>query len=197
MKWAKVSDQKDSPGGRNGYSLNEQNDRLCYKEYDSREELEKDLVHDKNVWVRHEFIYDFSYDVKHQHKELHEKNKDAYEDLIEKAERENFKSFQQRYEIFCGGFLEFYDRVVRRRNTDHTLHMKWARLGHGKEGNLYAVTIYLSPHPHRYRPHDTHANGKEKNDIYQNRQNYSTGDDAEDFSVDPPAPPPPPPPTMH
>jgi hypothetical protein len=199
MKWAKVSAPANAETKEHHYHLDDQNNRLCYKEFESEAALEKELVHSKNVWAYHEFIYDFGYDAREKLKELQKKDPKAFESMVEEAEMGNFKKFQQRYEIFTGGYLEFYDRIVRRRVVDHVVYFKWLKLGRGKDGNLYAVKIFLSPAPMRYKPYSTHYNAQSANELYQNEQNFSTAtsETPDELATDPPPPPPPPPPSMH
>ena len=73
---------------------------------------------------------------------------------------------QRDYELFCGGWLQFYDMEIRREEIDHTMHLEWSNKG--KE-----VTIWISP---------AAKNGSVP------YLRYLTA------STDPPSPPPPPPP---
>ena len=158
------------------------------------------MVCNDNLWAHYEFEWDFSCEEREANKDLQKKNPEKFEQLMDKVANENFLKFQDRYSNFAGGFLEFYDRIVRRRNTDHTIHLKWLKIGRGKEKNLYSVQIFLFPAPARYRPHVQSNNGAAKIDQYKSTQNFSTAggnDSPEDFTTDPPPPPPPPPPTMH
>src|SRR5262249_3863135 len=158
----------------------------------SLESLEKQMVKDENLWCQYQFEFDFTCEEKEKHEKLEKENPAEFNKLIEKAAEANFLSFQKRYELYCGGFLQFYDHVVRRKTTDHTIYLKWFNMGEGKEKCLYAVRFYLSPAPSRYKPFSQKAtNGlsnKEKSGT-----NYLTGDSGEDASTDPPPPPPPPP----
>jgi hypothetical protein len=45
---------------------------------------------------------------------------------------------KEKYETFCGGWLAFYDEVVRNKQTKHILHFEWDRKKH-------EVTIWISP----------------------------------------------------
>jgi|SoiMethySBSTD1v2_1073268.scaffolds.fasta_scaffold07471_4 hypothetical protein len=78
--------------------------------------------------------------------------------MSEKAQRD--------YELFCGGWLQYYDMEIRREETDHIMHLEWK--DKGKE-----VTIWISP---------AAKNGSVP------YLRYLT------VSTDPPSPPPPPPP---
>jgi len=100
------------------------------------------------------------------------------------------KEGKERYEIFCGGFLLFYDDVVRNAVVDHTIYLKWVEKNNAvhknSKGIFYSsVTIYIDPKPMRkkdkYKKIDTLA------EIPHILPSY--GD-----TVDPPPPPPPPPP---
>jgi hypothetical protein len=199
MKWAKVTAPASSSKGNPCSKLQDRNDQLCFKIFKSQAELEKTMASKDNLWAQYDFEWDFSCEEREANKDLQKKSPEKFEQLMEKVANENFIKFQDRYSNFTGGFLEFYDRIVRRRNTDHTIHLKWLRLGRGKEKNLYSVQIFLFPAPSRYRPHAQSNNGVAITDELKKAQNYSTAgnDNSDDFATDPPPPPPPPPPTMH
>jgi len=97
---------------------------------------------------------------------------------------------KERYEVFCGGFLLFYDDIVRNAVVDHTIYLKWEEKSNAvhknPKGIFYSsVTIYIDPEPERkknkYKKIATLA------EIPHILPSY--GD-----TVDPPPPPPPPPP---
>lgn len=197
MKWAKVT-EPSPPLSKGSFcrEMRDKNEENCYTPFESLESLEKQMVKDENLWCQYQFEFDFTCEEKERNKKLEKDSPAEFKKLIEKAADVNFLSFQKRYELYCGGFLQFYDQVVRRRTIDHTVYMKWFDMGKGKERNLYAVRFYLSPAPARYKPYGQRAtNGlssKEKSGT-----NFLTSDTSDDMGTDPPPPPPPPPPTMH
>jgi hypothetical protein len=176
MKWAKVRDKSQFPNPKNKYAEQDRkHDEACYVFYPDQKALEKELELAKNVWAEYEFKFHFY-------------KPDA-----------TFEDFQKRYEVFCGGYLLFYDDVVRSKAVDHILHFKWnAEKGTDK----YSVKIFITPPPQK--PLKGHNKQSDKTDDKNYKkvsaggayQNVTTGD-TDEFSVDPPPPPPPPPPRMH
>lgn len=107
---------------------------------------------------------------------------------------DNYEKFQERYEMFCGGYLLFYDEVVRNKVVDHTIHFKWSlEKGTGK----YSVTIYLSPEPQTTIKNYVKKSGMGYNEFYKEKLLASQDFTVSGGGVDPPPPPPPPPPPMH
>lgn len=167
MKWARVKGKPSSEEERI-------NNEICFQEYDTRAELEKQLEKKKNIWAQYVFKANFKEPVE-----------------------ANYKAFQGRYEVFCGGFLLFYDDFLRSKSVDHVLHMKWSEFRKGS--NKYSVTIFLSPEPMKplKKPvivkEVSYQDSKSEEIVFEaQRVDSGMGD-----SVDPPPPPPPPPPTMH
>jgi hypothetical protein len=100
-----------------------QQDKADYEKsykYYTLEEL-KNHETAKYTWVTHQFEYDFG-------------NNDSYE------------KFQKRYELFCGGYLFYYDKHTRSNAVDHVLHFRWKPFN---KKNIYTVTLYLWPEPDR------------------------------------------------
>ncbi len=178
MKWARVK-EKSSETISNDKQAEQanKNDTACFDDYPDGETLEKELENPKNQWANHEFIYHFAEPI-----------------------CVNYHAFQKRYEMFCGGYLLFYDSIVRRRVVDHTLHFKWSP---ENENGKYSVKIYISPPPQTPIENYTKICGMDSDEYYRPKTSETvyqgiasaTGDEA--LSVDPPPPPPPPPPTMH
>jgi hypothetical protein len=185
MKWARVKPSNYKPR-----SVEEKaQDELCYKDYAKEEHLRKAFEHRSHVWAHHEFVFPF-------------------------GKEESYNAFQKRYEIFCGGYLFFYDYHVRSGVIDHVLYFRWSPY---KRTGKFTVTIYLSPAPLRKRTKEeslrisepelvTEAastmskkgNGIELLERTQpqtlNALAKKSGDT--DNEIDPPPPPPPPPPPM-
>jgi hypothetical protein len=90
-----------------------------------------------------------------------------------------YEVFKKRYEMFCGGWLEYYDCEVRKKQTDHCIYFEWAIWPVGGNGNLW-VRIWISPPPKPRTP-DVY--------VYIAPPNGRT-------RTDPPPPPPPPPPPL-
>lgn len=51
--------------------------------------------------------------------------------------------FKKEYEIFCGGWLLFYDHEVRCKKTDHSIYFNWSDIDEGP--NAGWVEIYIAP----------------------------------------------------
>lgn len=82
-----------------------------FKIYTNEPALKADLEIKTNLWYEHKFSSEVSEDVK------------------------------QRFEIFCGGWLHYYDIEVRDGDTDHIISFDWSV--------PKLVKVYISP---RYRP---------------------------------------------
>jgi hypothetical protein len=180
MKWARVKDKSQYPNPKNkDADQDKKNDEACYVFYPDQKTLEKELQQSKNVWVNYEFKFNFR-----------------------KPVQDNYERFQKRYEIFCGGYLLFYDKIVRNRSVDHILHFKWSP-EKANESGKYSVKIFITPPPQKPLKANTKKSERADDSYYKKEspggvyQNMATGDQEDEFSVDPPPPPPPPPPTMH
>lgn len=179
MKWARVHDKRPADSSKDSDAAQDKkNDAICFDEYPDIDTLKKDMEQPDNKWAHHSFKHHF-------------RTPGSYE------------LFQKRYETFCGGFLFFYDEIVRRRTVDHTIHFNWSpEKGTGK----YSVTIYLSPAPQKAirnyakingKSYDEYYREKTNKDIFQNLTTSGDGDGEDSLSVDPPPPPPPPPPSLY
>lgn len=172
MKWARIK-KAGKPSADKNVDIN---DSLCYKDFQSEEHFNKTFNHKSREWVTHEFEYNF-------------------------GKSDNFKKFQKRYEIFCGGYLHYYDMITRNGLTDHCIAFRWNVTGKNK----YAVTILLSPPPLKQKKENLAlttsklAAGKKfmSNGTMVLAAESSPGGRQDDYAIDPPPPPPPPPPPLH
>jgi hypothetical protein len=183
MKWARVKPSNYKPR-----SVEEKaQDELCYKDYAKEEHLRKAFEHKSHVWAHHEFSFPF-------------------------GKEENYNAFQKRYEIFCGGYLFFYDNQVRSGVIDHVLYFRWSPY---KRTGKFTVTIYLSPAPLRKRTKEdslrisenelvaesTMSKKSNGTQLLERTQQQTLSAMAKsgdtDNEIDPPPPPPPPPPPMN
>lgn len=111
-----------------------------------------------------------------------------------------YQRFQRDYEMYCGGFLQYYDIEVRNRATNHQLYFEWAPFK--RDGTLY-VALYLFPRPLKVKDRieawkkqqAANAGGLQKT-AGEVLVEEAAADEREDLnaSIDPPTPPPPPPP---
>lgn len=95
-----------------------------------------------------------------------------------------------RYELFCSGWLHFYDVIVRGGSQDHEIYFKWNQIG--------KVQVYLYPGPKKVRSRlqpTSSPHMKLTADVGKAGQ-IPTGSSEFVISKDPPEPPPPPPPPM-
>jgi len=106
-----------------------------------------------------------------------------------------YRSFQDRYEALCAGFLRYYDDVVRSGAIDHTIGFKWPEF---KRKGMYELDIYLSPAPLRAIKKSSNSNGFNQGSTHGGAEVEAVIADSPDVNaaVDPPKPPPPPPPEM-
>lgn len=167
-----------------------EHDEQCFRYY-SKDEMKAEFGN-KNIWKKHPFRFRF------------------------KSE-EDYVAFQDRYEVFVGGYLYFYDERNRSGVVDNVLYFKWS--AYNKSGNDYSVTIYLSPAPLTKKFKGklgslsssngnmalTSANAgavKSGGQIVALKKAVATtvmaldGDGETEGAIDPPPPPPPPPPRM-
>lgn len=98
----------------------------------------------------------------------------------------HYKLFRLKYENFVGGYLAFYDSIVRNQSVDHGIRFDWKRIKDEK----YSVSILIDP-PAAPRI----SAGIPVSHKLKSSAAASLPED-EGFSVDPPKPPPPPPPSM-
>jgi hypothetical protein len=85
----------------------------------------------------------------------------------------DYKKFQERYEIFCGGWVHYHDIITEKANEDHIIYFQWSEKLNSK--GKYSVKIWIS---------------SPSKDEFANMYGYLPPP----TSVDPPKPPPPPPP---
>jgi hypothetical protein len=184
MKWARVKPPGLSESGNDLYI--QQDDAGCYKDYAKEADIEKTFVHLSHQWVHHEFYFDF-------HKENH------------------YIRFQKNYQIFCGGYLYFYDERVRNGAIDHVIYFKWSPFK--KSNGPHTVTIYLKPGPLRKKAEEAAyktripeqeadesmyqtGNGVKMEVLQQAKSVTAEARESSDQAIDPPPPPKPPPPSM-
>ncbi|MBS1566552.1 MAG: hypothetical protein JST39_19365, partial [Bacteroidetes bacterium] len=115
---------------------------------------------------------------------------------------------RREYEMVIGGYLLYYDNIVRSGLTDHHLLVQWHSHDKGKPDDKTArvydgVTLLLSPpalRKSRGRTEGTTAAiAGQTNDAAQSQHFESAatpGPDDPFSAVDPPTPPPPPPPSL-
>ncbi len=109
------------------------------------------------------------------------------------------------YEIFCGGYLLFYDEKVRSGTIDHAVYFKWEKkdkhaADNPKVAEAYeSVTFFLHPRP-RTKVHDNLTLASSESQAGSNKAHQemfmAPPPGFDDLSIDPPPPPPPPPPSM-
>jgi len=73
--------------------------------YDTQASLDKAIKSEYNIWVSYRLPNPYALDA------------------------------QNRYEMFCGGWLQFFDVEIRKRETDHSIYFEWKDT---------EVTIYIS-----------------------------------------------------
>jgi hypothetical protein len=98
----------------------------------------------------------------------------------------HFKLFRVKYENFIGGYLWYYDNILRSQAVDHGMRFEWKHV----KDDVYSVAIFLDPPPAPRFSGNIPLSKKLKS--------HATASLPEDegLSVDPPKPPPPPPPSM-
>jgi hypothetical protein len=147
-------------------------DKLSFQEFPDQQTLDNALKKEFGVWATYKFPAKFP-------SEAH------------------YKRFQDRYEIFCGGYLFFYDEMVRNGAVDHTVRFRWAEQ---PKNGIYWVEMYLSPKPLAKITHDlklkTAVVPKPSEGNKKASLNQVAAPPAVVEAVDPPKPPPPPPPYM-
>lgn len=161
-------------------------DELCFRFY-SKDEMKAMFGGTKNIWKRHTYPFKFN-------------------------SEDHYLQFQQRYEMFVGGYLYFYDERTRSGAIDTILYFKWSPFQ--KSFGEYTVTIYIWPAPLKKRNGKVllsksnrialaSANGgsKKANGGVQllsasakTMEALGGDEDTGDPAIDPPPPPPPPPP---
>jgi hypothetical protein len=130
-----------------------------------------------NLWVRHKF-----------------------KKVMEEAK-------QKEYEIFCGGFLHFYDIEVRNKATNHIIYFHWSKEIKG----FYYVSIFIFPEPYSDKKTDKalspETSQQQTSNAVASKSSGAAGETSmaamgsqddwqgEFAAIDPPPPPPPPPPT--
>lgn len=113
-----------------------------------------------------------------------------------------YQKFQRDYEMYCGGFLQYYDREVRNKATNHQLYFEWAPF---KRDAMLYVALYLFPRPLKVKDRigiwePLRANPAAKCGESQRagetlvERAVATSEEDTNESIDPPHPPPPPPP---
>jgi len=116
---------------------------------------------------------------------------------------------KREYEMMIGGFLLYYDDILRNAVVDHFVYCRWEprdkkEKDDGKTARVYdGVTIFLSPKPMR-KPVDkypsvrTASQGPHVRDTVRGQHFEPAATPAPDYgdNVDPPPPPPPPPPNL-
>jgi len=176
MKWARVRAKSSSDSKNKETDQDKKNDEACFVFFPDQKSLEKEMEQPKNIWANYEFKFHF-------------------------PKPANYENFQKRYEIFCGGYLLFYDDIVRSKAVDHILHFKWSP-EKATDAGKYSVKMFITPPPQKPIKGHTQKSDQADDRNYKTEspggiyQNMTAGGDDE-FSVDPPPPPPPPPPTMH
>jgi hypothetical protein len=98
----------------------------------------------------------------------------------------HYKLFRIKYENFIGGFLCYYDSILRSQAIDHGARFEWKHI----KDDTYSVTILLDP-----PPAPKVSTNKPLSSKLKSHEAAPLPDD-EGLSVDPPKPPPPPPPAM-
>jgi len=202
MKWARVikNPVPDIPGQDD---QDFKNDLICFRDYGTEDELKADLECGENQWVHYKFRYDYGLRVKMDYKDQYQKNNAEFQKNLSAKVNEYIESFKKRYEVFCGGYLFFYDERVRYGTIDHIIHFKWDIVTDKKGNTEFSVIIYLSPKPEK----------KRRSNLQKGKQQVQTGKAIQQKAnalmvresstagfngpVDPPPPPPPPPPTLH
>src|ERR1044072_4742088 len=106
------------------------------------------------------------------------------------------REWQKQYELFCGGFLHFYDSKVRNEAVDHKLHFEW---GTNKTGDFF-VSLYIFPQPFKAERLICTPTQPESEKPKKTNSQSTSSESLTAFavvsvdSIDPPSPPPPPPP---
>lgn len=102
----------------------------------------------------------------------------------------HYRLFRIKYESFIGGYLYYYDNILRNEAVDHGVRFEWKEWKQVKDDD-YAVAIFLDPPPGKKVvpkiPVSTRLKSTEAAPL---------PDDEELLNVDPPKPPAPPPPAM-
>ena len=115
---------------------------------------------------------------------------------------------QRDYELFCGGYIFYYDSITRNKATDHKIYFEWSQ--QNSSGPIY-VAIYLSPKPYKVNKlsqipkfSKTSANALEGINLGSATKTLALADtevamaakdsSSDGLSIDPPPIPPPPPP---
>lgn len=148
---------------------NPKRDERSFNTYVNRCELEASVNLYYGEWVYHEFSHLF------------------------RSER-YYKIFKKHYEIFVGGYLHYYDEIVRSGRIDHSIYFVWSKFL--EDDTDYSVRIFISPKPLKGtngRPptKTPPCYGNEK----VNGRSALAGGPSEEEAVDPPRPPGPPPPS--
>jgi hypothetical protein len=182
MKWARVK-----PSGRTGkdpYLLRD--DAESFKDFPTEEHMRKAFEHLSHRWVHHEFCFPFE-------------------------TKEEYLKFQKRYQLFCGGYLYFYDEQQRSGAVDHAIYFKWSPFK--SKNKEYSVSIYLTPAPLRKKTNEAphrkrmleqneeetmhkEANGMDTQVLPRLKTATVMAKESDGDAIDPPPPPPPPPPSM-
>lgn len=97
----------------------------------------------------------------------------------------HFKVFQKKYETFCGGYLWYYDSIIRNDSVDHGIKFNWKHV----KDDTYSVTILMDPPAAPKISPNIPVSKKLKTHVAASLPDES-------LNVDPPKPPPPPPPEM-
>lgn len=85
------------------------------------------------------------------------------------------------YELYCGGWLAFYDEIVRSEAVNHAIYFQWSK---------NTITIYISPPCVQAKSKYPKAKAMDPRDLGSGQLSTT------ELTKDPPQPPPPPPPPM-
>lgn len=143
-------------------------DALSFNTYGSQKELEANLESYYDEWFSRKFTYTF-------------------------RSEKHYMIFRKHYEIFVGGYLTYYDDVVRSGATDHTIYFKWKKFGKDNT-NEYWVRIFMNPKPWKEADGRIVANRLPGCSEKVNGKRALADPPSTNDAVDPPKPPGPPPP---
>ncbi|MGB8193691.1 MAG: hypothetical protein WCF67_17295 [Chitinophagaceae bacterium] len=181
MKWVRVRNPRSSKVllGR---------DRTSFGNLNSKQKQRLETLQAKMDACFKEFTPD---DFKKNRKEFDVWADYTFDAFFEKEEQ--YEKFKERYEIFCGGFLYFYDEKNRSGLVDHAIYFEWSKFQRATVDTAeYRVAILMNPKPimAKNKVSVPSKGGKLLKEI------SLTSSTTEDGAVDPPKPPPPPPPSM-
>lgn len=178
MKWVKMPGDPRSVDDELRFILNE-NEKKSHPKPDSEREKKIKAFREKVDGMCNR-NHDAGF--KERSKEWVTHNFTAYFDS-----EAHFKLFRLKYENFIGGYLCFYDTILRNQSVDHGVRFDWKHV----KDDTYKVTILLDPPAAPKISPNIPLSNKLKSHAAA-----SLPAEDEGFSVDPPKPPPPPPPAM-